>query len=315
MAINLSIAITTYNRWDLCYRALRSIVGQNIDDVEVILVDDCSTKVMPSNVRDYIYKHGEITYIRNDTNRGLAYSRNVAISIAKGRYFSFCDDDDYWPNGLIDGLFADALSTPIMPDVVLIMPYKKKLQCPELFEERLTLKEFMKQGFCPPVSSQIYRTELLHEVEGYSEKIKSGVDHDLWIKLAVINPKVDIHWGDGAVVGNDISIKRLTTNEEHRVKNIQHSLDIWKPLIVKTFGSDFYNYFYESYMDYLKYKFFKLDIVSNRFYSALKRLKSIRMVRILLTSITNSVFKKGRCTLFPSYYSSTKDIYFQQWKK
>lgn len=94
-----SIIVPTYNRGDELRDAVSSCLAQTFGDLEVIVVDDCSTE----DIRGICdaYKDPRLRYVRNAQNQGASASRNAGLSIASGRYVSFLDSDDvYLPSRL-----------------------------------------------------------------------------------------------------------------------------------------------------------------------------------------------------------------------
>jgi len=93
----VSIIIPTYNRPELLRRALGTALGQTYGNLEVIVVDDCSTVDARPVIEEF--KDIRLRLIRHERNRGAPTARNTGISAAKGRYVAFLDDDDEWlPN-------------------------------------------------------------------------------------------------------------------------------------------------------------------------------------------------------------------------
>jgi glycosyltransferase involved in cell wall biosynthesis len=90
----VSVVIPVFNRVDLMRRTLDSVVGQTIDDYEIIVVDDGSTDGSAELVESFAIDR--VRLIRSPQNRGAAAARNVGISAASGRWIAFLDSDDYW---------------------------------------------------------------------------------------------------------------------------------------------------------------------------------------------------------------------------
>lgn len=84
----LSIIIPTYNRPHLLLRAVESALGQTVQDLEVIVVDDASTP--PVELPSY----PKLQVIHLPTSRGGAGARNVGTEAARGRWVTYLDDDD-----------------------------------------------------------------------------------------------------------------------------------------------------------------------------------------------------------------------------
>ena len=88
----ISIIMPTYNREKLIGDSIKSCINQTYKDIEIIVVDDCST----DNTKEEIEKIKDmrIKYIKLSTHKGASYARNVGIKNAIGNYISFIDSDD-----------------------------------------------------------------------------------------------------------------------------------------------------------------------------------------------------------------------------
>lgn len=94
MKINdkISVIIPTYNREKLVVRSINSVLNQSYKNIEVIVVDDCSTDCTELEVKKI--KDKRLKYIKLPKNTGACYARNVGISKATGKYIAFQDSDD-----------------------------------------------------------------------------------------------------------------------------------------------------------------------------------------------------------------------------
>lgn len=90
----VSVIIPTYNRPLLLKRAISSVLNQSYQDLEIIVVDDCSHEDINKIITDL--KSEKITCIRHTKNMGGAVARNTGIKNARGTYIAFLDDDDEW---------------------------------------------------------------------------------------------------------------------------------------------------------------------------------------------------------------------------
>lgn len=100
----VSVVIATYNRYDDLLRAIQSVRDQTYKNIEIIVVNDCSTQ------DEYKNSLG-IDVIRIDIPSGTklmfgypcpGYVRTVGIKHATGKYIAFLDDDDTWFPNKID---------------------------------------------------------------------------------------------------------------------------------------------------------------------------------------------------------------------
>lgn len=86
-----SVVICTYNRADVVGGAIRSVLAQTFDDIELLVVDDGSADDTPAVLA--AFDDPRMRVIRRP-NGGLSAARNTGIGAATGRYVIFLDDDD-----------------------------------------------------------------------------------------------------------------------------------------------------------------------------------------------------------------------------
>lgn len=92
----LSIIIPVFNAESYIERCIESILLQDYKDIELILIDDCSTDETSNIIKNYLKINDfKIKYIKNQKNMGCSYSRNLGIKISSGSYIAFVDSDDY----------------------------------------------------------------------------------------------------------------------------------------------------------------------------------------------------------------------------
>lgn len=92
----ISIVIPAYNAEKYIAETLDSVMHQTYRNFEVILVNDNSTDCTEEMMNEYAKKDDRIQIYRNDKNGGVAYSRNLGVSKAKGDWIAFLDSDDRW---------------------------------------------------------------------------------------------------------------------------------------------------------------------------------------------------------------------------
>lgn len=90
-----SVIIAAYNIQEYIERAISSVENQTFKNIEIIVVDDCSTDNTEKEVLRLCSKYGNIIYIRHNENKKLGAARNTGLNVAKGEYIIFLDGDDY----------------------------------------------------------------------------------------------------------------------------------------------------------------------------------------------------------------------------
>ena len=94
----VSVLIPTFNRARYFQKALKSILNQSYENMQVIVINDGGQDV--SDIVESFYD-SRILFINRKENYGKAYSLNEALKHAEGKYVAYLDDDDiYYPEHL-----------------------------------------------------------------------------------------------------------------------------------------------------------------------------------------------------------------------
>jgi glycosyltransferase involved in cell wall biosynthesis len=91
----ISVLIPTYNYGQFIAEAIDSILAQEYDNLEIIVVDDGST----DNTREIVEHYGETIKYFHKENSGIASTRNYCLAKACGEYIAWLDADDFWLPG------------------------------------------------------------------------------------------------------------------------------------------------------------------------------------------------------------------------
>ncbi len=104
----VSIVITAYNVAEWIEEAVNSALGQTWNDVEVVVVEDCSTDGRTQEaLRRMECQHGadgSLRVVWNKENAGAGMSRRIGIGAARGEYVLLLDGDDW-----LDARFVETL--------------------------------------------------------------------------------------------------------------------------------------------------------------------------------------------------------------
>ena len=94
--MKITVAIPCFNLQDTISQCLESVIAQDFKDVEILVIDDCSTDKSAEVVKNIIVQHPDRKFrlIVNETNQGLCKVRNIAIKEARGDSLYFLDGDD-----------------------------------------------------------------------------------------------------------------------------------------------------------------------------------------------------------------------------
>lgn len=101
----VSIIVPVYNVENYLTKCLDSLIGQSLQDIEILVVNDGSKDRSEEIIRQYARKYpGKIKAFSKE-NGGLSDARNFGIDRATGDYIGFVDSDDYVTEGMFEEMF------------------------------------------------------------------------------------------------------------------------------------------------------------------------------------------------------------------
>ena len=102
----VSVIVPVYNTEKFLKECLESIINQTLDDIEIIIIDDCSTDNSYKIILEYVKKYqNKIRVIRQAKNSGVAAARNIGLNFATGKYISFVDSDDFIQEDMLEKMY------------------------------------------------------------------------------------------------------------------------------------------------------------------------------------------------------------------
>ena len=93
----VTIGIPVYKSVDFIWDTMTTALNQSFPDIEFLIVDDCGqdgTMDAISHIQNSHQRGNDIRVLKNESNKGVGYSRNRIIDEARGRYLYFMDSDD-----------------------------------------------------------------------------------------------------------------------------------------------------------------------------------------------------------------------------
>lgn len=111
----VSVIVPMYNVEKYLYRSVQSLFTQDLEDIELIFVNDCSTDKTVDTLGNLLqgYDREDITVkiISHETNQGVAVARNTAIDAVSGEYIYYLDADDYIEPDTLSALYNTAVNS------------------------------------------------------------------------------------------------------------------------------------------------------------------------------------------------------------
>ena len=90
----ISIIVPVYNTEKYLRRCLDSLVNQTFNDIEIIIVNDCSQGNCKEIIEEYQKKDNRIKYIEHSENKSLLQARKTGNIASTGKYIMYVDSDD-----------------------------------------------------------------------------------------------------------------------------------------------------------------------------------------------------------------------------
>ncbi len=204
---SVSVVIPTFNCAALLPEAIRSAYGQSFTPAEVIVVDDGCTDDTAAVVERLTRSLPErLVYVRKP-NGGEASARNRGVSVAKGDYIAFLDQDDVW---LPEKLEHQMQLFEADPSIALTFSAYTRVSGGTRELVRLTgweqspehALEHLMEGCCITPSTVVVRRDVLNAVGPFDESLWLGNDWDMWIRMAaaghrfayLMEPMTDYLW-------------------------------------------------------------------------------------------------------------------------
>lgn len=103
----VSIVVPVYNAEKYLDQCLNSLVNQDIENVEIIVINDGSTDSSKSICEKFALNYDRIKFI-DKINEGVSVARNVGLDLANGKYITFVDADDYVEKNFCSVLYVKA---------------------------------------------------------------------------------------------------------------------------------------------------------------------------------------------------------------
>jgi len=184
-----TVVITSYNKGRWLKQAINSVLSQTLQDVQLIVVDDCSDDPYTIKVLNQISYH--VHLIRLDKNRGVSAARNKGIRNADSEYICCLDGDDYLEPTYLEkarNVFENyknvGIAAPFFNDFGDITGKKSYSKGDMNLVRILT--------WCYIVTSSCFRREASVKVGMYDENLKSHEDWEHWINIAKDGWKIKV---------------------------------------------------------------------------------------------------------------------------
>ncbi|MBR5964561.1 MAG: glycosyltransferase [Treponema sp.] len=195
MSSLVSVCIPVYNSEKTIRATLESALKQTYSNIEVIVVDNCSTDNTWHIINSF--SDSRVKKFRNDNNIGMLRNWNKCLEYATGVYVHFlCGDDIIVPDCIekkvfladTDGAISLVFSASEIineSDKVVLTRKQFSKNC-VLDGERLAKKSFYSKNIYGEPSNVLFRRKLLDNVGAFNTNLFYTPDWEMWMRLSVI---------------------------------------------------------------------------------------------------------------------------------
>lgn len=161
-----SVIMPIYNCEAYVGESIKSVLNQDYRDLELLIVDDCSTDASIDIARRFAMSDQRVMVYRLEHNSGCAAARNFGLKYAQGEYIAFIDGDDVWyPTKLAEQVATLASSSKDMA----YTGYRMVTEVDESIKERavpvdIDVSALLKENFVI-FSTTLFKAEKLQGME------------------------------------------------------------------------------------------------------------------------------------------------------
>lgn len=254
----VSIIVPVYNAEKAAGTCIRSVLCQEYQDFELILVDDGSTDQTPALLDRYASEDGRVKVIHRK-NSGVSAARNAGLDAAEGRYIQFLDADD-WITKDSTKLLVRTMEEKNC-DMVVAAFYRvigENCSCKSSIsaEKAMTRQEYADHMMESPADyyygvlwNKLYKNEIIR-------KNKIRMDETVnWSEDFLFNLEYVLHASRIASLGAPVYYYVKTDGSL-----VSQGMNLNRIIQMKTSTFQYYNEFYRSILDEDKYSQERLNI-------------------------------------------------------
>ncbi|MCM3338765.1 glycosyltransferase [Paenibacillus sp. MER TA 81-3] len=181
----LSVVIANYNKEQYLEQCLNSVIGQTLENIEIIVVDDGSTDNSSEILKRYEKQYKYIK-VYTQENAGVSAARNTGLKYAQGEYITFLDADDYVNPMAYEQLYKLVIKENADIGIANIECFNEYKNWPLSYMKKIFLKRLPtvrhiathpELHLTPSASNKIFKRELCRQYNiSFDEGLQAGED-------------------------------------------------------------------------------------------------------------------------------------------
>jgi glycosyltransferase involved in cell wall biosynthesis len=188
MSAKISVIIPTYNRAEMVVEAVESVLAQDMDGFELIVVDDGSTDDTAARLAAF---GSRLHYFRQD-HSGVSAARNRGLELSRSPTVAFLDSDDLWLPGKLGVQYGYMKAHPevrICQTQEMWWRDGRRVNPKKIHEKPSgdIFRRSLERCLVSP-SAVMMNSKLFERVGYFDEELPAAEDYDLWLRVAVDYP-------------------------------------------------------------------------------------------------------------------------------
>jgi glycosyltransferase involved in cell wall biosynthesis len=226
----VSVLVCNYNYASYVEETLRSILNQDYENIEVVIVDDGSSDNSKEIIERFERDNQDVKLVSKykKKNQGLCFARNDAIELSSGDFFMFLDSDDTIPFDYVSKMYKKAVTDKadvVYGDVKKFGDETGSTDYPSYDPKLLLITNFIN------ISSLVKKTKIAEHRFDENLNHKTLEDYDFWLGLSLMGLRF--------VKANDVYLNYRVQNKSRNENSSSVSdrilsfVDIWQYSISK----------------------------------------------------------------------------------
>jgi len=169
----VAVVMTAYNAMPYLPKAVDSILGQTLSDLELIVVDDGSSDETPVVLAEYVVRDPRVRVVTNSPNKGLSRSRNIGVGEVRAPYFAIQDADDFSTPDRLEKQVAYLEGHPnaaaVFAGFIITDVDQRPVVKRYVLDDPEAIRARMQETHCVHHPAGMFRTDVMRAVGGYRE--------------------------------------------------------------------------------------------------------------------------------------------------
>lgn len=247
----ISVIMAAYNAENTISQAISSVLAQTYRELELIVVNDCSTDKTKHIVMQYVKQDQRVKLYDNPNNIGVSFTRKHGSEMAKGAWIAILDSDDVWRPDKLEKQIKKQVETGaelLFTGSTFMDSEGKPIEWYLHAPREITYRQLLKQNILSN-SSSLVRKELYEQYYAIGDKMHE--DFATWLNILKTGKKA---YG----IDEPLLIYRLTKTSKsgNKLKAAKMNWNTYRYVGLNIFETFYYECWY-MINGFLKYKHLK----------------------------------------------------------